>query len=75
MLFIKAFKILSLGFVFTPLAGCAVGTGILFAALLRSIAYSPDQEELLFGYSALAFAFIETFALMTVALAAYIASL
>jgi len=72
MLFVKAAKILSLGFVFTPFAGCAVATGLIFGALLRSISYSPDQEEILFAYGALGFAFVETFALILFAIAGLI---
>jgi len=64
MLFVKSAKILALGLVFTPFAGCAIGTGLVYGALLRSLSYAPDMEDVLFGYSALAFAFIETFALL-----------
>jgi F0F1-type ATP synthase membrane subunit c/vacuolar-type H+-ATPase subunit K len=49
-----------------PVAGCAVGTGIVYAALLRSAAYSPEVEDQLFNYAALGFAFIETFAFMLI---------
>jgi|JI81BgreenRNA_FD_contig_31_2790888_length_295_multi_3_in_0_out_0_1 F0F1-type ATP synthase membrane subunit c/vacuolar-type H+-ATPase subunit K len=64
MLFVKAFKVLSLGVVMLPLAGCAIGTGILFASYLRSFAYNPDLEDALFGYTTLGFAFIESFAFL-----------
>lgn len=64
MLFIKASKILSLGFVFMPLTGCAVATGLIFASLLRGISYAPDLEETLFNYTALGFAFVESFAFL-----------
>lgn len=63
MTFVKSAKILSLGMVFTPFAGCAIGTGIIYASLLKAISYCPDMEDTLFAYSALGFAFIETFAL------------
>jgi len=62
MLFIKASKVLALSFVFMPLTGCAIATGLVFASLIKGISYSPDLEELLFNYTALGFAFIESFA-------------
>ena len=64
MLFVKAAKSLALAIAFLPILGCALGTGILFAALVRSLSYSPDNEDVLFNYAALGFAFIETFAFM-----------
>ena len=72
MLFVKSFKVLSLGLVFTPFAGCAVATGLIFAALLRALAYSPDMEDTLFAYAALGFAFVETFALLLFSVAGLI---
>ena len=51
-----------MGFVFMPLGGCAIATGIIFSALIRGVSYAPDQEEVLFNYTALGFAFIESFA-------------
>ena len=64
MLFIKASKVLALSFVFIPLMGCAVATGLIFAALLRGISYAPDMEEVLFNYTTLGFAFVETFSFL-----------
>lgn len=62
MLFIKAAKIIAFASVFTPLAGCAIGTGLIYSALVRGCAYAPEQEEVMFNYASLGFAFIETFA-------------
>jgi len=64
MLFIKAAKVLSLGVLFLPLTGCALATGIIFAALIRGIAYAPDLEDTLFNYTTLGFAFVESFAFL-----------
>jgi len=61
MLFVKAAKVVALGIVFLPIAGCAIGTGLLFASLLKSVSYAPDYEEVLFNYAIIGFAFIETF--------------
>ena len=44
--------------------GCAVATGLIFAALIRGIAYAPDYEETLFNYTTLGFAFVETFSFL-----------
>lgn len=62
MLFVKAAKVVALSIAFLPLTGCAIGTGIIFASLLKSVAYAPDSEETLFGYAGLGFALVETFA-------------
>lgn len=72
MLFIKAAKILALSIVFLPLTGCAIATGLIFASLLRSIAYSPDYEEALFNYAGLGFAFVESFSFLLFAVAGLI---
>ena len=55
-----------------PLAGCAIATGIIFAALIKSISYSPDLEETLFNYTTLGFAFVESFAFLLFGIAALI---
>jgi F0F1-type ATP synthase membrane subunit c/vacuolar-type H+-ATPase subunit K len=66
LLFVKAAKIIGFASVFTPLAGCAVGTGLIYSALIRSCAYAPEMEETLFNYASLGFAFIETFAFVLI---------
>jgi F0F1-type ATP synthase membrane subunit c/vacuolar-type H+-ATPase subunit K len=47
-----------------PLTGCAVATGIIFASLIRGVSYAPDLEEILFNYTALGFAFVESFSFL-----------
>lgn len=69
LLFVKAAKVLSLSVMFLPLAGCAVATGIVFAALIKGIAYSPDSEDNLFNYAIIGFAFIESFAFIVLLMA------
>jgi F0F1-type ATP synthase membrane subunit c/vacuolar-type H+-ATPase subunit K len=64
MLFVKAAKAISLGILFIPFTGCAIGVGLIFAALVKSISYAPDFEEIIFNYAMLGFAFIETFAFL-----------
>jgi F0F1-type ATP synthase membrane subunit c/vacuolar-type H+-ATPase subunit K len=65
-------KVLALSITFLPLLGCAVATGIVFAALIKGVSYSPDQEDVLFNYTTLGFAFIESFAFMLFIVAAII---
>lgn len=74
MLFIKAAKVLAFGITFLPLIGCAIGTGILFSALVKGCAYAPEQEDVIFNYAMLGFAFIETFAFMLFGVAGLIYS-
>jgi F0F1-type ATP synthase membrane subunit c/vacuolar-type H+-ATPase subunit K len=64
MLFVKAAKVIALSLVFLPLTGCAIATGLIFGALLKSISYAPDYEEALFNYAALGFAFVESFSFL-----------
>lgn len=64
MLFVKSAKILALSVLFLPLTGCAVATGLVFSSLIRSVAYAPDMEEVLFNYTTLGFAFIESFSFL-----------
>jgi len=72
LLFVKAAKVLALSITFLPLLGCAVATGIVFAALIKGVSYSPYQEDVLFNYTTLGFAFIESFAFMLFIVAAII---
>ena len=74
LLFVKAAKVIALALIFLPISGCAMATGTLFNSFLRSVAYAPEQEEKLFNYMALGFAFIETFALILVGVSFAIAS-
>lgn len=69
VLFVKAAKALALSVTFLPLMGCAVATGLVFSALIKGISYAPEQEDVLFNYSILGFAFIESFAFMLFAVA------
>lgn len=61
MLFVKAAKVLAFATMFTPITGCAIATGLIYSALIRSYAYAPELEDTLFNYASLAFAFVETF--------------
>lgn len=75
MLFVKSAKAIAISLVFAPITGCAIATGLIFASLLRGLAYAPDQEEVLFNYSIIGFAFVETFAFMLFGVTGLILSL
>jgi F0F1-type ATP synthase membrane subunit c/vacuolar-type H+-ATPase subunit K len=70
MLFVKAAKVIALSITFLPLMGCAIATGMVFSSLIRGISYSPDSEEVLFNYTTMGFAFVESFAFMLFMVAA-----
>lgn len=72
MLFIKAAKSIAIANLFAPIGGIAVGTGILYAGLMRSVAYAPDSYGRLFNIAVIGFAFIETFAFMLFGVMGYI---
>ena len=72
LLFVKAAKLISISIVLLPIAGCALGTGALFAALIRGVAYAPEQENILFNFATMGFAFIETFAFMCIGFAMFL---
>jgi len=72
MLFIKAAKVIALSLTFMPLTGCAIATGLIFSALLKSMAYAPDYEEALFNYATLGFAFVESFSFLLFFVAGFV---
>jgi F0F1-type ATP synthase membrane subunit c/vacuolar-type H+-ATPase subunit K len=72
LLFVKASKLISIAIVLLPITGCALGTGILYGSLIKGISYAPEMENILFNYSSIGFAFIETFAFMCVGAAIFI---
>jgi len=72
MLFVKSSKMLAIAIVFLPLTGCAIATGLIFASLIYSISLAPFEEELLFNYAALGFAFVESFTFILLFVAVFI---
>lgn len=72
MLFVKAAKIFAASLTLTPLAGCAVATGIVFGSLMQATSNAPDNRNLFFSNALLAFALIETFCFFALGLAAYL---
>jgi len=61
LLFIKAAKVIGFAMIFSSIAGCAVGTGLIYSSLIRGCAYAPEMEDAMFNYASLGFAFVETF--------------
>jgi len=72
VLFIKAAKVIAISIVFIPLTGCAIAAGLIFASLLKSVAYAPDYEEALFNNAILGFAFVESFSFFLFGIAAFL---
>jgi len=72
LLFVKAAKSLAISITFLPLIGCTIATGHIFSALVRGLAYAPDLEEILFNYSILGFALVETFSFILFGIAAIV---
>jgi len=64
----KTVKSLALATALLPLGGCAVGLGMIFAALLRAEAYAPELSGALFGRAMLGFALVETFMVVVLAI-------
>lgn len=75
LLFIKAAKVLGFAITFIPLTGCALGTGAIYSALIQGTAYAPEQEDSMFNYASLGFAFVETFAFICVGASIFVLSL
>ena len=66
LLFVKAAKSLAFANCLFPITGCAIATGYLYGSLAKSCAITPEGEETFFNYTALGFAFVETFAFMAI---------
>ena len=67
MVFIKSLKCLAFATALIPVAGCAIGVGLIFASLLQSEAYAPESSNGLFSRAMLGFALIETFLVVILA--------
>jgi len=68
VVFIKSMKSLAFATALIPLAGCAVGVGMIFAALIRAESYSPELGGTLFSRAMLGFALIESFVVVILAI-------
>jgi F0F1-type ATP synthase membrane subunit c/vacuolar-type H+-ATPase subunit K len=75
MLVLKAAKATALAHALSPLGGCAIGLGLVFAAFIRGVAYAPDLEDTLFSHAMLGFALIESFLIIAVCVMGVVYSL
>ena len=65
MLILVASKMLVIASVMTTLAGAALGTAVLFAGYLVGASRYPEEAEILFNTTLMAFALIETFVFLS----------
>ncbi len=61
MLVLTAAKMLVIAGIMTTLAGAALGTAVLFASYMLSVAKNPEEADSLFNTTLMAFALVETF--------------
>jgi len=66
---IAAAKLIGAGLATIGLAGSGVGIGIVFGALMSSVARNPSLTKVLFGYAILGFAFTEAMGLFALMMA------
>jgi len=71
-LFIKSAKSIAVANFFVLIGRIAVGTGILYAGLKRTVTYAPNSYGRLVNIAVIGFAFIETFAFMLFGVMSYI---
>lgn len=69
MLMVLAAKVLVFGFCMLPIAGGAVGTGLLFASYNLAVSRNPEEVENIFNTTLMGFALIETFVFLSFVLA------
>ena len=69
MLMVLAAKVLVFGFCMLPIAGGAVGTGLLFASYNIAVSRNPEEVENIFNTTLMGFALIETFVFLSFVLA------
>lgn len=71
---LESAKLIGAGLATISLAGAGLGIGIVFGALIHSVARNPSMKQQLFGYAILGFALTEAmglFALMITFLILY----
>lgn len=75
MVFVKAMKGLALGIATLPIAGCAIGLGLIYSSYIQALSFAPDLDNVLFSQTMIGFALVETFLVISVALFVVIALL
>ena len=66
MVFLVGMKILSAAICLIPLAGCAIGIGLIFSGLLYGLTRNPSAYDVVFGLSLLGLSLIEMFGFITI---------
>ena len=69
MVLIKCSKIILFGMCFFPMSFGALGTGLLFGQFLIASSRNPSEYEKMYGTCLTAFALIETFSFLSLAVA------
>ena len=63
-------KILAAAICLIPLAGCAIGIGLIFSGLLYGLTRNPGAYDVVFGLSLLGLSLIEMFGFIIIIAAA-----
>ena len=69
MLIIKGVKILTFAFIMFPISFASLSVGILFSSYNIAVSRNPEESDNLFTITMIAFALIETFVFMSMAVA------
>jgi F0F1-type ATP synthase membrane subunit c/vacuolar-type H+-ATPase subunit K len=62
IVFLVGMKVVAIAMCLLPLAGCALGIGVIFSGLLYGLTRNPSAYDLVFGLSLLGLSMIEIFA-------------
>lgn len=65
-------KILATAICLIPLAGCALGIGLIFSGLLYGLTRNPSAYDTVFGLSLLGMSLIEMFGFICIIAASFI---
>jgi len=63
-------KVIAIAICLLPLAGCALGIGVIFSSLLYGLTRNPSAYDTVFGLSLLGLSMIEIFAFICLGVAA-----
>ena len=72
MVFLVGMKILATAICLIPLAGCALGIGMIFSGLLYGLTRNPSAYDVVFGLSLLGMSLIEMFGFICIIAAAFV---
>ena len=59
-------KVLAAAICLIPLAGCAIGIGLIFSGLLYGLTRNPNAYDVVFGLSLLGLSLIEMFGFIVI---------